>query len=308
MTGEPPDGDNARLARVIERLDQERLPSMPAVAARLNQLLCQDEFEIGDVVAVVESDTALAARLLKVTNSAAIGLRHPATSVERAVLMLGLKGVRNMAMSLALVHGFPRARSSLFDHDLFWRDSIRRAVAARTFAGHWQGCDKEEAYLGALLQDVALPMLVLSLGPEYAGVLREWTRTRRPLVDIEMEKAGWDHTQIGTWLARKWQFDEAMVSMIAQHHQSVAEPTPDPSALRCVQLSAAIPSTSTKDPQPLARLCEALRGCAPALLDTLGDDLAQIDTSFEDMCEAFQVRQAWTLPLAKLYEKIEEAG
>jgi len=308
VTSEPTATDNPRLARVLERLDQEKLPGMPAVAARLNQLLCQDTFEISEVVETVESDMALAARLLKVVNSAAVGLRSPATSVERAVLMLGLKGVRNMAMSLALVHGIPSPRNSLFDQDLFWRDSIRRAVAARVLAGHWPDCDKEEAYLGALLQDLALPILLLSLGPDYGRVLREWTSTGQPLYTIENQKLGWDHMDIGAWLARRWQFDDGIVAMIAGHHHAMAGGPDDTPELLCVQLSAIVPSTKARDRQPLKRLCDALGQHNPRVLETIEADLAKIDEQFESTSEAFQVRRGWTLPLVDVYRKMAEAG
>ena len=304
MTDESGSTENPHLARLTDRLNQEQLPGMPAVAARLNQLLCQDECEISDVVAVVESDSALAARLLRVTNSAAAGLRHPATTVERAVLLLGLKGVRNMAISLAMMHGVPRGRSGLFDQDLFWRDTVRRAVAARVFAAHAPGCDREEAYLGALLQDLALPILVLSLGPQYGLVLREWTRTRRPLYQIEAEQFGWNHMEVGAWLARKWQFDAGVVSMIAQHHADASGGAPDTSETFWVQLSALVPSTKAGDAQPLRRLCDAFSACKPELAETLNDDLARIDEEFEGVSEAFQIRRGWTLPLTNLYERM----
>jgi len=303
VTDETLVADNPRLASLLTRLDQKQLPSMPAVAARLNQLLCQDQFEIADVVGIVESDASLAARLLKVTNSAAMGLRHPATSVERAVLMLGLKGVRNVAMGVALIHGIARPRSKFFDHQLFWRDSIRRSVASRVFAAHWPGCDKEEAYLGALLQDMAVPILVLSLGPDYGSVLREWTHTRRPLRDIETEQMGGNHADVGAWLANKWQFDPSIVSMIGCHHEPMTPSSPEQGADTCVKLSAIVPSTKAKDTRPLQRLAEVWDEHCPVSLDALVQDLSKIDEQFEEVSEAFQVRRGWTLPLSTLYER-----
>ena len=146
----PVEGE-AVIARVTEC---RRLPSLPAVAAELLELTRDDTATPKDIARCVELDQALAAKILKTINSSFYGLATPCPTIVRAVNYLGMNTVRSLVLSFSLVDSFDEAgRESGFDMASHWRRAVYGAVAARLSAPRFQGCDADEAFIGAMLRD-----------------------------------------------------------------------------------------------------------------------------------------------------------
>jgi len=138
------------------------LPTLSAVATRLLTLSADDESDIREVVSVIESDPPMTARIISLCRSAATGLGNQITSLERAVVMLGLDVVRNAALSVEVYNLFkpnPHAVAitrdeTRFEPVGFWQHSIAVAVTSELIAdkaSRADGVAKDSAFVAGLL-------------------------------------------------------------------------------------------------------------------------------------------------------------
>ena len=117
------------------------LPSVPRLYLELTELLQSGETGAEDAARVVESDIAMAAKVLQLANSAFFGRRHPVTGVREAVAYLGLQALRALALSVEAFHRFPiHPPIPGFDVEDLQRHCSRVARLAHTICGEtWDG-------------------------------------------------------------------------------------------------------------------------------------------------------------------------
>jgi diguanylate cyclase (GGDEF)-like protein len=198
-----------RLARCAD------LPSMPAVAIQILDLCQRDEPDMAAIAKLIGSDPALSAKLLRLTNSPMYGLKAEVRTVSHAICLLGLSAVRPLALSFSLVKGLQdRDKKAL---TWFWKRSLLSAVAARELATTTNFRLGEEAFLGALLQDIGILALRQVAGPEYAALTRPGIR-HEELALGERQLFGEDHAALGAWLAERWKLPPSLCLAIGASH------------------------------------------------------------------------------------------
>src|SRR3990172_6523612 len=116
--------------------DNVKLPSPPNIAFRLMEVLHKDTFSISDISQIIQSDPALTAKVLKVVNSTFYSLPDKISSIERALDILGVHVVKNIALSFTLVEDLNWRTEGVFDIDYFWKRSIIAAIGAELFSGY----------------------------------------------------------------------------------------------------------------------------------------------------------------------------
>jgi diguanylate cyclase (GGDEF)-like protein len=191
------------------------LPSMPAVAIQILDLCQREEPNMGEIAKLIASDPALSAKILRLTNSPMYGLKCQVHTVSHAICLLGLSAVRPLALSFSLVKGLQtRDRKSLM---WFWKRSLLSAVAARELAATTSYRLGEEAFLGALLQDIGILALRQLPGTDYLTQARPGIR-HAELAEIERKLFGEDHASLGAWLAERWKLPASLCAAIAGSH------------------------------------------------------------------------------------------
>lgn len=224
----PETADRARAA--IEGIGD--LPALRTNVLRVVEVTADPDVSVGEVVATIEADESLAANLLRYANSAAMSLPIRAGTVRQAASMVGLKGVRRLALE-AVTYGFLErlpgdgalGRGALHMHALAVAGASS-AVAERA------GAHADTAHLAGLLHDlgkVALPLL--ERGDSAPG-----------LVDPSAERQiyGIDHAQLGGLLGSEWGLPSEVVAAIAWHHGGPRELAGPDGVSACVQLANAI--------------------------------------------------------------------
>ena len=93
-----------------------KLPSPKGVAFSIIKLLQRDDFRVPDLVQLVQSDPAIAGRLLKFANAAAFGRTRPIVSLQRAIVALGAFRVRDLVISLSVMHSHTSGQCAAFDY------------------------------------------------------------------------------------------------------------------------------------------------------------------------------------------------
>src|SRR5215472_1319720 len=146
--------------KTVDHLLREeiRLPSPPAIAVRLLEIVRQEDFSFKQLAVVIQSDPALLARILRLANSSFYGLSKRVSSIDTAIAVLGVNALKNIALSFIISEAFSKKDDSRADFDRFWRRSITSAVAGEMIATAVDG-KSDDAFIINLLQDIGVATL-----------------------------------------------------------------------------------------------------------------------------------------------------
>jgi putative nucleotidyltransferase with HDIG domain len=202
---------------VLQRIDANDLglPAMPAVAVRCLETLSRPDFSISDLAKSIETDPLMAARVVRLANSAGRATLEPARSVLQAVMRLGSDELRSFILEVA-------ARPIFESHDrvigelgrALWSHSVAVALLSRAVirrAGHQH---PEAAYLAGLLHDIGKPLMASMLLDAERRLYNVRTRTW-------LFPATWlgliarTHRSLGLALGKSWRLPELVVQTIA---------------------------------------------------------------------------------------------
>jgi HD-like signal output (HDOD) protein len=193
----------------------ERLSASQGVARKLLAVTRDPDFNMQDVVKCLESDPALAARILRIVNSSRYGLVQPVTNVRQAAAHLGQRSLRMFVVSFALLQSLTRGKKGGVYSD-FWQRTLLMASAAGRL-GHRVGVDENDAYTAGLLADVGVLILSQNTESGYHAVY-EIAAHGGELTQLEESRYGFSHPVIGARLLQVWDLPKSVVEAVALHH------------------------------------------------------------------------------------------
>lgn len=197
------------------------LPTLPAVASKLLDLVRNPETVIGDVIQIVKVDPAISAKLVKAANSSYFGLRSEVKTIERAIPLLGTTAATTLALSFALTDDSLR-RGPLANHyQQYWKQSIVQAAAAERFSARYTERDPSEFFLAGLLLDIGRLAMLKAIPEEYSQLLDALDVIAEPLAEQETASLGCQHAEVGSQLLQNWKFPPALVNAVAWHESSL---------------------------------------------------------------------------------------
>lgn len=208
----PPNLEKA-LSRVSE------IGSLPEVTTRIVDVVEDPKATAHDMHELVKSDPALATKILKVVNSAFYGLPSQISNLDRAIIMLGLSAVKNIALAASLTRLFKtEAISAQFEARDLWKHSIAVGVCSKAIADKVRFA-QEEAFVGGLVCDVGLLAIQQILAEKLKQCAETCFATPQDYMALELQLIGADHQAFGDSLAAKWKFPPALRNCIAYHHE-----------------------------------------------------------------------------------------
>jgi len=197
------------------------LATLPEVTVRIIQIVEDPKSTARDMHEVIKNDPALSARLLKVVNSAFYGLPGRISSIDRAIVLLGLSAVKNIAIAASITHLFNAgAPIAGFNGVDVWRHAIAVGVAARMILAAQGKPSVEEAFLAGLIHDLGLLVARQVFPRQLAEVVAKAQTSQSSYCEIEREAIGADHQVLGMALAQKWRFPRHLATAIGYHHRS----------------------------------------------------------------------------------------
>jgi len=202
-----------------------RIPSPPAIAMRLLETLRKDEFSFGEIAKIIQSDPALTAKVLKVVNSPFYSIPRKVSSIELALSIMGMKAVKNIALSFILIDGLKSKSAGDFDFNVFWKRSITAAVGAELIAAQLK-TKNDDTFVTALLQDIGSLMLYYSRPEEYLKLLTKRTAEQIPAEILEDQAFGFNHQDVGSEILHLWGLSENISMPIRYHHTPEEAPEP----------------------------------------------------------------------------------
>lgn len=197
------------------------IPPCPAILTSLVREMRSDDPDFNRMAKLISSDVGLAAAMLKTVNSAFYGLPTKATSVQQALVLLGLRTVTHLITGLLLRQAFPVADGKFMER--FWDMSSTIAAVAAQITRQIKSVNRDEAYTFGLFRDCGMPPLMLKFADYAHALAARGAHSERSISELEEEYCGIDHAQIGQYLAKSWHLSEQVCLAILWHH--------DPSAL-----------------------------------------------------------------------------
>lgn len=197
------------------------MPSLPTTVAKVLEVCNNPRTSPIDLDNVIRLDPVLMGRVLKLINSAYYGLGTQVTSLARAIIMLGINTVKNLALSTAVIDRLSDKGSfRAINMDGFWRHSLGVGVTAKLIAKR-RGVDPksvEEYFAAGLLHDVGKIPLNNALAEDYIRTMAVADRERIPLFLAEKRALDLDHCEAGRVVSESWRLGGAIGDAITWHH------------------------------------------------------------------------------------------
>ena len=197
----------------------KKLCPMPHVMLKARRLLADEKSDFRQLSRIIKSDQALAARVLKVANSAFYGMKGKVSSLQKASVLIGS---RVLTQIVTLVSTSKMLRSQLPGYGLksgsLWRHSLRVAVGAEIIGRRCTNRHQNDAFIAGLLHDAGKIILDHQIRSRQAA-FDAFTRSDPSLtVYAEQLLFGFDHADIGRELCIKWNLPEPVAEAIGFHH------------------------------------------------------------------------------------------
>ncbi|MBI4878567.1 MAG: diguanylate cyclase [Planctomycetes bacterium] len=220
------------------------LPSPSGVGMAILRLTQSDDFSAEELARTIQSDPALTGRIVKMSNSAQSAGVKTISTVSDAVVRLGVRAVRNVALGFSLVSAFRKGKCEAFDYGKYWSDSLARAVAAQTLSRELRLIVPSEAYICALLSGIGRLALASVHPRAYSELLRRVAGLSE--VDLaagEREVFEIDHFEVAEAMLKDWRLPDSHALAVASYARPVHETVSlDKTAARlCTVLRVATP-------------------------------------------------------------------
>ena len=197
------------------------LPTMPQVVVRFLEISADENYEVNDLIAVLATDPGIASELLRLSNSSLFGVTRQVTSLQQSVTLLGMGRVRTLVLGRYLVERVDSgAKTGVeFDFSYYWRRSLGTAVLAAKFADQLAPRHREEAFIGGLMSDVGVVVMLQAMPDNYASVAAEYAPSRgENFLEQELAALGITHADVSSLLMDKWKLPPIVVEAVRQHH------------------------------------------------------------------------------------------
>jgi putative nucleotidyltransferase with HDIG domain len=195
------------------------LPTLPAVLRQVSSLIETNETDLKKIADVITTDSALSLRILRLVNSAFYGLPNRVTSLQHAVVALGLRAVYNLMLGLTVVKMFKNGKSPHFDPEMLWRHSFGCALLSEKIAGLVKYTFPDECFIAGLLHDMGRLVFDQYLHDRFSEASRYSAERKCSLLKGEKEVIGFDHAEAGAWLAQRMIIPDSFVNVIQYHHK-----------------------------------------------------------------------------------------
>lgn len=206
------------LQEIVEQTTD--LPSVPAAAIRVIQETDSANSTAAHIAATLAQDQSLTVRILRLANSAYFGLSRRVDDLTEAVVVLGMRNVRNLAM---VACSYPWMVRPLKGYALgprqLWSHSFSMAVGAQLVAREARLPNDDVAFTSGLLADIGKSALSVWLEDKLAALIVYATREGLTFDEAERKVLGYDHAEVGEYLAHQWNFPDSITQVIRYHHQ-----------------------------------------------------------------------------------------
>lgn len=203
------------------------LPTIPTTLVKVLRVTGRETTGAEDLARVIVADQSLAAKILKVANSALYSLPRKVDNIHRAVALLGFNEVRDISLGVSVfdslylpIHGAYWNRAQFWEH-CFVVGFLSRELARE--AGH---AAVEDAFAAGLLHDIGKVLLDRHFSEVFRKIIEQADERQASFYEVEQEILGAGHDAIGGYLLSLWNLPDQLVAGISGHHRPSEESDP----------------------------------------------------------------------------------
>jgi len=201
-----------RLKKVVD------LPSIPAMASRLLKTLDNANIRASVLAELIERDQTLTSKVLQAANSAYYGMAGKISTVDLAVVIMGLNSIKEIVISMIVQKLFSKVNSYYFDVNSFWKYSIFCGSTSRLLARKLKYRLAGEAFTAGLMHDIGILILVHYFEKEFNDIKALHQSGKFSWLKAEEMVLNCQHGEIGAWVAEQWALPKQLVDSIRNHH------------------------------------------------------------------------------------------
>jgi HD-like signal output (HDOD) protein len=203
----------------LQTVLETQIASPPGVYFKLREVIDDPKGTFDQITEIINGDPGMAARLLKIANSAFYGLSAKVETISHALNIIGSDHLSEMALATSMINRFKGIPKNRVNVDQFWKHSVACGVAARHIALHKNFEHPESYYLAGILHDLGKLILLKEIPEDYGKVLamvREDDSLR--LMDVETRILKFNHAQLGSILLKEWKLPPNLFAAVNFHH------------------------------------------------------------------------------------------
>jgi putative nucleotidyltransferase with HDIG domain len=265
-------------AAVMEKI--ETLPSLPAAVQHLCRVVDDPNISAAELAKIISSDEVLAARVLRVANSSFYSLPHKVTRISQAIMVIGFRGVRNLALGISAFSldkawdpALPLSRED------FWRRSLAVATISQSLAKRYKIAGVEETFLGGLFHDIGKIVLIILFPREYSAVLDAAQAGKETLNALERKAFNIDHAAAGRELCKRWKIPDMLAQVVGSHHHAGVVEQRALERDRASRTGASSPEQRMPDADAMSRIVHVAVNLANTSgIGSSGDPLVLVDS------------------------------
>ena len=205
----------AKAEELVSKIDD--LPTIPVIATQVLQKISDPDVIVEDVADLMLTDQVMTARVMKMVNSPVYRPDHPISSLKHALVYLGLRHIREIALTSSFISAFEKSTGAV-GVETFWEHSFGVGMVSKIIAEKIHYPDLERAYIGGILHDIGEVVLSHFMRDKFEEVIALLQGSQMKLYDAEKQIIGTTHCEIGECLARRWNFPSPYCEVIANHH------------------------------------------------------------------------------------------
>ncbi len=212
--GVPPEAATVSLESLIGK--NINVPPMPLVAKKVIELVNDPYVSASIIKKAISSDQALAARVIRMANSAFYSPREAVNDLGKAVMVLGFDTIKEIVVGASLKAVY---RNTGLVQKMLWEHSVAVAVGARIVSQRQRVAAPEGTLVAGLLHDIGKVIMLDSEKERYQAVVEHVYNERIPFSQAEEQVFGFNHADIGVLLVRKWNFSLELGKVVQFHHK-----------------------------------------------------------------------------------------
>ncbi|MFW5829037.1 MAG: HDOD domain-containing protein [Planctomycetota bacterium] len=206
---------------IVERV--HTIPSLPEVVTQVVRMVNDPKSDGGTIGELMSKDAAMAAKILRLVNSVYFSLPDPVHSLGQAIMILGFKTVRSVALSISVINLFQQENIG-FNMKSFWMHGCVSACICRLVAEKIGNVDADLAFIIGLLKDIGLVVMVEYAPEETRAVIAVAREHRISLQEAARKVIDTNHAEVGAWLCRQWGLEEEVIQTVDHQFDVAAAP------------------------------------------------------------------------------------
>jgi HD-like signal output (HDOD) protein len=211
------------------------LPTIPEIATKVLDLFDKPDVELEELAETILVDQVMASRVIKIVNSPFFKPMHEIKSLKRALIYLGFRQIRHIALTCSIIEAF-EGRTGVFDVKTFWEHSFGVGIVSKIIAQRIRYPEIEKAYIVGIVHDIGEVFLSYYMKEDFQKIVDELKGTAGAFVDAEQRLLGTTHCELGYCLAKNWNFPADYCDVIAHHHDP-GNASEDPTLAAIVNLA-----------------------------------------------------------------------